>query len=226
MELTREELKEKVKLLPFAPGIYIMKDKNGTVIYVGKSKSLHNRVSHYFQPLSSLDVKTAKMSSQIFDFECIYTASEAEALILENELIKRHTPKYNIKLKDAKTYPYIRISYEDLYPQISISRTRKDDKASYFGPYTSARSAKEIIETVCKTFRVDTCGKKFAPKARLPSLPVLPHWTMHGRLQRERYERGVQGHLFRDRAFFERRLARCDRRTDGKDGKKRRKHGV
>ena len=94
--MTNGELKEKVKLLPFAPGIYMMKDKNGKIIYVGKSKCLHNRVAHYFQPLSSLNAKTARLSLNINDFECIYTSSEAEALILENELIKRHSPKYNI----------------------------------------------------------------------------------------------------------------------------------
>ncbi len=159
--MTHNELKEKVKLLPFAPGIYMMKDKNGKVIYVGKSKSLHNRVAHYFQPISNLDPKTAMLSNNIFDFECIYTASEAEALILENELIKRYTPKYNIKLKDAKTYPYIKVTSPKPYPEISLSRTRNDDKAQYFGPYVSSKNANEIIDIVCKTFGVASCGKKF-----------------------------------------------------------------
>lgn len=159
--MTHSELKEKVKLLPFAPGIYMMKDKNGKVIYVGKSKCLHNRVSHYFQPISGLDAKTAKLSANIFDFECIYTASEAEALILENELIKRHNPKYNIKLKDAKTYPYIKVSSSKLYPEISLSRTRKDDKSHYYGPYISSKNANDIIDIVCKSFGVASCGKSF-----------------------------------------------------------------
>ncbi len=159
--MTREELREKVKLLPMKPGVYMMKDKNGNIIYVGKSKCLHNRVSHYFQPPQNLAVKTAKLSSNIHDFECIYTESEAEALILENELIKRHNPRYNIKLKDAKTYPYIKISFDKPYPKISLSRTRKGDKAQYFGPYISAKSANEIIDTVCKTFKIDSCGKEF-----------------------------------------------------------------
>ncbi len=159
--MTRTELQEKVKLLPSAPGIYMMKNKDGKIIYVGKSKSLHNRVSHYFQPLSSLNPKTAKLSVNIDDFECIYTKSEAEALILENELIKRHSPKYNIKLKDAKSYPYVKISYRGEYPGIMFSRNRLDDKAKYFGPYVSSKSVNEIIDTVCKTFRVDSCGKSF-----------------------------------------------------------------
>ena len=159
--MTRSELKEKVKLLPFAPGIYMMKDKTGKIIYVGKSKCLHNRVSHYFQPVSGLDVKTAKLSLNISDFECIYTASEAEALILENELIKRHNPKYNIKLKDAKTYPYIKVSSSKLYPDISLSRTRKDDRSQYYGPYVSSKNANDIIDIVCKSFGVASCGKNF-----------------------------------------------------------------
>ncbi len=159
--MTHSELKAKVKLLPYAPGIYMMKDKNDKIIYVGKSKCLHNRVAHYFQPVSSLDAKTAKLSVNIHDFECIYTASEAEALILENELIKRHTPKYNIKLKDAKTYPYIKLSMEKSFPEISMTRTRKDDRASYFGPYVSSKNAKEIIDIVSKTFGIATCGKNF-----------------------------------------------------------------
>lgn len=159
--MTNSELKEKVRLLPYAPGIYMMKDKNGKIIYVGKSKCLHNRVAHYFQPISGLDAKTAKLSVNIDDFECIYTASEAEALILENELIKRHAPKYNIKLKDAKTYPYIKLSMEKSYPDIIMSRSRKDDRAQYFGPYVSSKNAKEIIDIVAHTFGIATCGKNF-----------------------------------------------------------------
>ncbi len=165
--MTQGELREKVKLLPEAPGVYIMKNKNGKIIYVGKSKNLHNRVSHYFQAPSMLNAKTAKLSSNIDDFECIYTASEAEALILENELIKCHTPKYNIKLKDAKTYPYIKLDYEKPFPKILLSRTRKDDKAAYFGPYTSARAANEIIDTVSKSFRIATCKRDFKYGKRL-----------------------------------------------------------
>lgn len=165
--MTHDELKEKVKMLPFAPGIYMMKDKNGKIIYVGKSKCLHNRVSHYFQPISNLTPKTARLSMNIFDFECIYTSSEAEALILENELIKRYTPKYNIKLKDAKTYPYIKVSYDTAFPSISLARNRSGDNARYFGPYTSSRNANEIIETVCKTFKVASCGKSFAEGKRV-----------------------------------------------------------
>lgn len=159
--MDREELLEKVRSLPAHPGVYIMKDANGKVIYVGKSKCLKNRVPHYFQPISSLDVKTARLSEKIYDFECLYTDNETEALILENELIKKYKPKYNIKLKDAKTYPYIKITKED-YPRILFTRTRKNDKAKYYGPYTSSFIANDIIKTVQKIFKISSCTKQFA----------------------------------------------------------------
>ena len=158
--MTRSELIEKVKLLPHSPGVYMMLDSNGKIIYVGKSKSLRDRVASYFQPLSKLNAKTAKLSVSISDFKCVYTDTETEALILENELIKRHTPKYNIKLKDSKSYPYVKIS-DSLYPSISLARTRKNDKSKYFGPYTSSKAVKDMIETVQRTFKIESCGKKF-----------------------------------------------------------------
>ena len=158
--MTRSELIEKVKLLPFTPGVYMMKDKNGKIIYVGKSKSLRKRVASYFKDESLLNIKTAKLSQAIDDFSCVYTDSETEALILENELIKRHAPKYNIKLKDSKNYPYVKITNSP-YPQILLGRTRHNDKCKYFGPYTSAKAVHDIIETVNRTFKTASCGKKF-----------------------------------------------------------------
>lgn len=162
---TREELKEKVKLLPPRPGIYMMKDKTGKIIYVGKSKTLRNRVSSYFQPIHSLSPKTARLSERIHDFECIYTSTETEALILENELIKRHMPKYNIKLKDAKAYPYIRLSMENGHPAVTMTRKRTDeaDRSKYFGPYTSSAAANDIIKAVGKAFRLPKCNKHIRP---------------------------------------------------------------
>ncbi len=158
--MTRNELVEKVKLLPYSPGVYMMKDNNGTIIYVGKSKSLRNRVSSYFQPPDRLNVKTAKLAENISDFSCIYTDTEREALILENELIKRHNPKYNIKLKDSKSYPYIKIS-NAAYPTITLARKRSVDKCKYFGPYTSSKAVGDIIETVNSIFKTADCKKKF-----------------------------------------------------------------
>lgn len=159
--MTLHELREKVKLLPYSPGVYMMQDKNGKIIYVGKSKSLRNRVASYFQDPSKLNIKTAQLSQNIYDFTCIYTDTETEALILENELIKRHTPKYNIKLKDSKNYPFIKITSED-YPKLTLARTRNNDKSKYFGPYTSSKSVWDIIDTVNKIFKTASCNKKFS----------------------------------------------------------------
>ena len=158
--MTREELIEKVKLLPYSPGVYMMKDQKENILYVGKSKSLLNRVGSYFQDSERLNIKTQKLVSHIRDFTCVYTDTETEALILENELIKRHKPKYNILLKDSKSYPYVKIT-NARFPNIVLSRIRKDDKCRYFGPYTSAKAVKDIIETVHRTFKTASCGKKF-----------------------------------------------------------------
>lgn len=152
---------EKLSVLPHSPGVYLMKNTTGSIIYVGKSKCLKNRVSSYFQAPERLNVKTRKLVNNIADFETIVTGSEAEALLLENELIKRHMPKYNIKLKDSKSYPYIKITNES-FPRLVTEYERKDDRAKYFGPYTSAVSARDIIKTVQKIFRLPVCERKLS----------------------------------------------------------------
>lgn len=154
-----QTIAEKLSVLPYAPGVYLMKNAAGSIIYVGKSKCLKNRVSSYFQAPEHLNVKTRKLVSNIVDFETIVTGSEAEALLLENELIKRHMPKYNIKLKDSKSYPYIKLTSES-FPHLVTEYERRDDRAKYFGPYTSAASARDIITTVQKLFRLPTCERK------------------------------------------------------------------
>lgn len=138
-----------------------MKNRSGKVIYVGKSKALRNRVSQYFAEYSKHDVKTAAMVSSVYDFEYMLTDTEMEALALENRLIKLHTPKYNIRLKDGKSYPYIKITMQDAYPKISVVRRRAADGAKYFGPYSGMSSAYSLIATVRKTFLVASCSKKF-----------------------------------------------------------------
>ena len=143
------------------PGVYLMKNSKGKIIYVGKSKCLKNRVSSYFHS-SGQNIKTQKLVSNIFDFDIIVTRSEAEALVLENELIKRHNPKYNIKLKDAKTYPYIKMTIDNGYPKLNLSRRRSDTKSKYFGPYTSSVAVGDIIKTINKIFRLPDCDKKFS----------------------------------------------------------------
>ena len=131
-EEERKALLEKANALPLCPGVYIMKDREGRVIYVGKSRKLKNRVSQYFQN-GSKNIKTARMVAAARDFEYFLCATEMEALTLENTLIKQHNPKYNIRLKDAKSYPYIKIT-DEAYPRLIMTRKRDKDKGKYFGP--------------------------------------------------------------------------------------------
>ena len=161
----RAELLEKANRLPLRPGVYIMRDKNDKVIYVGKSRALKNRVSQYFhepQPGSSHhNEKTRRMVSNVYRFDYILTDTEIEALSLENGLIKQYTPKYNIRLKDSKTYPYIKLTLNDPYPKLSVTRKRLADGARYFGPYSSISAVYSIIGTVQKTFGIASCNREF-----------------------------------------------------------------
>ena len=135
LESRLETLLEKANTLPLSPGVYIMKDKAGKVIYVGKSKKLRNRVSQYFQN-SEKNLKTMKMVSLVHDFDYFLCDTEIEALTLENRMIKQYSPKYNIKLKDSKSYPYIKVTGGE-YPQIVYTRKRTAERgARYFGPYS------------------------------------------------------------------------------------------
>lgn len=161
-----QEFKDKLNTLPSMPGVYLMKNSSGKIIYVGKSKCLKNRVSSYFHS-SGLNIKTQKLVSNIFDFDIIVTRNEPEALVLENELIKRHNPKYNIKLKDAKTYPYIKMSVIGGFPKLELSRKRGNNDGKYFGPYTSSYAVNDIIKTIQKIFRIPDCDKKFVHGKRI-----------------------------------------------------------
>ncbi len=154
-----EYLRTKSASLPRLPGVYIMKGKDGNVIYVGKSRSLKDRVSQYFQ--GSHDAKTAKMAGSVCDFEFIVCTSEMEALSLENRLIKHHTPKYNIRLKDAKSYPYIKVDVKSDYPSIKMTRTRLSDGALYFGPYSSSSTVYSVISSLERSLGIPSCKKKF-----------------------------------------------------------------
>ncbi|MBQ4574922.1 MAG: excinuclease ABC subunit UvrC [Clostridia bacterium] len=154
-------LREKANSLPLQPGVYIMRDKKDTVIYVGKSKALKNRVSQYFQESAHHGEKTAKMVASVRNFDYMLTDTEMEALTLENRLIKLHQPKFNIKLKDAKSYPYIKVTMDEPYPRILETRKRDSDGARYFGPYTGAGAIRQIVKTVQKTFRVASCEHEF-----------------------------------------------------------------
>ena len=153
-----EYLQKKAALLPRTPGVYIMENKEGTVIYVGKSRALRNRVSQYFH--GSHDIKTSRMVSHVRDFRYITCDTEMESLVLENNLIKQYTPKYNILLKDAKSYPYIKVTTDEKYPRIVMSRKR-GEKGLYFGPYSNIKVIGNIISTIEKTLGIPSCKKKF-----------------------------------------------------------------
>ncbi len=160
MKKTKTELlREKASTLPLSPGVYLMKNRDGTVIYVGKSRHLRTRVLTYFTG-SEHTAKTARMVAAVHDFDYIVCDSEIEALGLENTLIKKYAPRYNIKLKDAKSYPYIKIS-GGAYPQISVTRERKEDGGRYFGPYSGTADAYANVDTVRRVFRLPSCKRSF-----------------------------------------------------------------
>ena len=140
------DIQEELKKLPRCPGVYIMHDEADTIIYVGKAVNLHNRVRSYFRKNIGRGPQIDKMVTLINRFEYIVTDSELEALVLENNLIKEHRPKYNTMLKDDKTYPYIKVTMGEEFPRVLFSREMKKDHAKYFGPYTSAAAVKDTIE--------------------------------------------------------------------------------
>lgn len=157
--------REKIKSLPLLPGVYIMRDESGEIIYIGKAKILKNRVSQYFNA-SPKQTKVQAMVSNIADFEYIVTLSESDALALESNLIKKHKPYYNILLKDDKADPYIKIDTRCDYPTIEITRKVKKDGAKYFGPYFNGIKAKEIVEIIRAVYGMRTCPKKITKKTR------------------------------------------------------------
>lgn len=152
-------VEEELKKLPRKPGVYIMRDDKDVILYVGKTINLHNRVRSYFRENIGRGPAIDQMVSLIARFEYIVTDSELEALVLENNLIKENSPKYNTLLKDDKTYPYIKVTVGEDYPRILFSRTMKKDKSRYFGPYTSAAAVKDTIELLNKLYQLRTCNR-------------------------------------------------------------------
>jgi excinuclease ABC subunit C len=158
MTMQRPDFSSRLSALATAPGVYLMKNADGAIIYVGKAQSLRNRVRSYFQSTRGMDPKTRELVSHIADFEVIRTDTPTEALILENELIKKHQPKYNVMLKDSKTYPYIRITNEE-WPRVLSTRRIVKDGSHYFGPYTSAGAAYDTINLLNRLFPYRKCDK-------------------------------------------------------------------
>ena len=151
---------EELKKLPNSPGVYLMHDAGDTIIYVGKAVNLHSRVRSYFRKIVGRGPQIDRMVEQIARFEYIVTDSELEALVLENNLIKEYSPKYNTMLKDDKTYPYIKVTVGEEYPRILFSREMKKDRSKYFGPYTSAASVKDTIDLMNKLYQLKTCNRR------------------------------------------------------------------
>ncbi|MBR3703872.1 MAG: excinuclease ABC subunit UvrC [Oscillospiraceae bacterium] len=171
--MTKAELLEKANSLPLAPGVYLMHDREGTIIYVGKAKKLKNRVSQYFQDSRSHSPKTQTMVAQVMEFDTIIVGSEFEALVLENALIKQYMPRYNILLKDDKGYPFIRLSRER-YPRFSVVSKMAGDGARYFGPYGGRGETKAALDAICDALRLPTCSRRF-PRDIGKERPCLNH---------------------------------------------------
>ncbi|MBD3233180.1 MAG: excinuclease ABC subunit C, partial [candidate division Zixibacteria bacterium] len=154
-----QHLKDKLNTLPGDTGVYIMKNASGKVIYVGKAKNICNRVRSYFQSSRAFDPKTEIMVSKIADFEVLVTDSEMEALILEANLIKEHRPRYNVDLKDDKRFPYIKITMQDQFPRVEITRVLEKDGSKYFGPYTDAKRMRSTVDFLHGLFPLRTCSQ-------------------------------------------------------------------
>ena len=191
-------LKEKASALPLAPGVYIMRDKNDKVIYVGKAKKLKNRVSQYFVNTVSHSPKTRLMVSHIDHFDVIVAASEFEALVLECSLIKRYLPKYNILLKDDKGYPYLRLNMKEIYPRITMVSKISDDGAGYYGPYGSRGVTQDLMDAIRLTLKLPDCKREF-PRDIGKDRPCLNYhmnqcagWCLEGKHSTEYRERAEQ----------------------------------
>lgn len=169
-----EECKQKAHSLPLLPGVYLMADQRGEIIYVGKAKALRNRVSQYFVDAAAHSEKTRAMVAQIDHFDVIVADSEFEALVLECSLIKRHQPRYNILLKDGKGYPYIRISLREPYPRFSLTSKAADDGAKYFGPFGGRHASQELIDALRNALKLPDCNRIF-PRDIGKERPCLNH---------------------------------------------------
>lgn len=157
--MERIPLSEQLKLLPEKPGVYMMKNESGKIIYIGKARSLKNRVRQYFQSSRNLTAKVLSMVSQVADIELMTTDTEVEALILESNLIKKHRPKYNIRLRDDKNYPYLKLTVQDKWPRLTVARQVKKDGAKYFGPYTTTTAMWNTLKLSRRLFPLRTCNR-------------------------------------------------------------------
>jgi excinuclease ABC subunit C len=196
MKASKGDLQRKASGFPDQPGVYIMKDPGGEVIYIGKASSLRRRVSSYFQKADA-DPKTAALVRSIGDIEYIVTDSEIEALLLENTLIKKHLPKFNVRLKDDKRYPYIAVTLEEDFPRVILTRRLKAGANRFFGPYTDAKAARAIIAVINSTFKLKTCGRdlplKKSERSCLNYQMMRCQGACRGTVSRDEYHTIVEG---------------------------------
>ena len=188
--MTKEQLLEKANDLPLAPGVYLMMDASGKVIYVGKAKKLKNRVSQYFQLGTGHNEKTRRMVSQVDHFDTIFVSSEFEALILENSLIKQHQPHYNILLKDDKGYPFVRLSHGP-YPRFTLANKTADDGARYFGPFGARGDPRRHRRGLRRLPPTDLHAPVPARYREGAPLPQLPHGPLRRLLPRRAGRGGI-----------------------------------
>jgi len=160
----REHLQDKLDALPTKPGVYLMKDEAGQILYVGKAINLRARVRSYFHASAEYNHKIQRLVARIADLDFIITASELEALILESNLIKRHQPRYNIRLKDDKHYPYLKVTWQEDYPRVLIVRRMEHDGGRYFGPFTASWAVQQTLQTLRRVFPYLTCNRTITGK--------------------------------------------------------------
>ena len=201
--MTKAELYKKACMLPLLPGVYIIRDKSGTIIYIGKAKRLRIRVSQYFREGVPHDNKVSQMIAHAYAFDVIVCQSEFEALVLEASQIKAHTPKYNILLKDDKGYSYIKV-IKDEWPRLSFTLQKEDDGAEYIGPYTSSFAARQMAETAMDAFLLPRCSRRFPQEIGRGRPCLNAHIgkcmaVCSGKISRENYEQAVKSavHLIR-----------------------------
>ena len=162
-----------VRALPRSPGVYLMRDAEGDVIYVGKAKQLRTRVRAYFGSARSLEPRVRALAERVRTIDHVVTRSESEALLLEATLVKRHQPTYNVRLKDDKHYPYLKVDVQSPWPRVTITRRVEDDGARYFGPYASAGSVRRTLDVVKKLFPWRSCTKTITGTDPRPCLDSI-----------------------------------------------------
>ena len=191
------DIDEELKKIPEKPGVYMMHDKSDAIIYVGKAKLLKRRVRQYFQSSANHSPKIKRMVEQINWFEYILTDSEMEALVLESNLIKENSPKYNTMLTDDKSYPFIKVTVNEKYPRVLFSRDAKHDSNRYFGPFTSAHAVKETTEFLSRLYKIRSC-RRVLPRDIGKERPCLNYHIgkcsapCAGLISMEEYRRGIE----------------------------------